>query len=311
MLQLYLCALAVLALAGAIGPPDSDRGASAAHHPREFAPGVRIDWHQRVVEVDATVVLRKGALELLACSPQTREHESVLSVRARPMHIFQAMGLIGLEPGSPVRYDEQRDRFLPPTGTPLELRVRYRHKGVNRTVPAERWLLDVERRRPPESVNWVFAGSRTFDDGRFAADVDGTIICVVDFDTALITVGSLHTSDNRHLWLAANTEAIPPVKTSCTLLIRGANKRIVEVEVTPDGMLRHKDRPLTEGELLKTVLRGETDASRTTVVLRPSAQTSTETIESVVASLARVGIDRTSIEIRQTERSRKKGQPPQ
>ena len=311
MLQLCLCALAVLALAGVAGPPDSDNGASAAHQPREFAPGVRIDWQQRTVEVDATVVLRKGALELLACSPQTREHESILSVRARPMHIFQAMGLIGLEPGSPVRYDDQRDRLLPPTGTPLELKVRYRHGGVGQTLRVERWLLDVERRRPPESVNWVFAGSRTFDDGRFAADVDGTIICVVDFDTALITVGSLHTSDNRHLWLAANTEAIPPPKTPCTLLIRRADKRIVEVEVMPNGALRHEDRPLTEGELLNTVLRGETDASRIAVVLRPSAQTSTETIESVVAALTRVGIDRTSIEIRRTERSPKKDQSPE
>src|ERR1043166_8218583 len=45
---------------------------------RPFQPGVRIDWEQKAVEIDARVVLREGPLELFACSPQTKEHESIL-----------------------------------------------------------------------------------------------------------------------------------------------------------------------------------------------------------------------------------------
>ena len=56
---------------------------------KEFVHGGRIDWTNRRGEVDSRVVLRKGPLELLACSPQTREHESILVVNARPLHIFQ------------------------------------------------------------------------------------------------------------------------------------------------------------------------------------------------------------------------------
>ena len=200
---------------------------------RQYAPGVRIDWQQRAVEVEATICLRQGVLELLACSPQTREHESILAVRARPIRIHQAMGLIGLKPGSPARYDSKRGRWVEASGEALRLEVRYRTKDTIKTVPIEQWLFDTKGRRSPKPLNWVFAGSRNLGNGRFGADVDGTIAAVVDFDTALIALSSLHSSDNQFLWLTANTRAIPPVGTPCTLLIRAAGSTPIEVEVTP------------------------------------------------------------------------------
>ena len=53
---------------------------------------------------------------------------------ARPLHIFQAMGLIGLEPGSPVGYDEKRNQLIPPKGAPLDISVRYGKAGKEKTV---------------------------------------------------------------------------------------------------------------------------------------------------------------------------------
>jgi hypothetical protein len=225
---LFVCALAALGVGNGPAPPVPERPTRVTDSPQKFAPGVRIDWRRRVVEVDAVVVLRKGPLELLACSPKTREYESILAVSARPMHIFQAMGLIGLEPGSPVRYDDKRDRWPAPKGEALQLRVRYRQDDAERTVPVERWLLDVKHGRPPESLKWVFAGSRTLKSGRFGADVDGTVVCVVDFETALIAPGARHSADNEALWLAANTRAIPPTGTTCTLLIRSAKAEVAK-----------------------------------------------------------------------------------
>ncbi len=234
------------ALAGVLGgggfgdpQPAVPNPKSEIRKPRDYAPGVRIDWGRQVVEVDAVVVLREGPLELLACSPNTREHESILVVQARPIHIYQAMGLIGLQPGSPVRYDPNTSRSYAPTGESLDLRVRYRQRSIEKTVKAEQWLLDNERGQLPKSVEWVFAGSRTLDDGRFGADQDGTVVCVVDFATALITVGSLHTADNEFLWLSANTTVIPPIGTHCTLLIRSATERTfaIVLDVAADGTL--------------------------------------------------------------------------
>ncbi|RME40532.1 MAG: hypothetical protein D6788_03095, partial [Planctomycetota bacterium] len=255
-----------------------------------YAPGIRVDWRQRRVEVEAEVVLREGALELLACSPQTREHESVFVVRARPIRLFQAMGLIGLEPGRPVRYDAKTDRLDPPTGEPLRIRVRWesgRKKG--RVEPASLFLRRVDTGQPPESVPWVFAGSRLFEDRRFGADLDGTVICVVDFDTALIAVGALHTADNAALWLEANTEEIPPLGTKATILIDAATASL-DVRVDAEGHLwKGRDR-LRPGDLLRWGGRQEADGRGWRIVLRPSPDVSEQTVRRVRERLRKAGI---------------------
>ncbi len=227
-------------------PPSSVQGV------REFSAGVRIDWQGLTVEVDAEVVLREGPLELLACSPNTREHESILRVPARPLHIYQAMGLIGLEPGGPLAYDEVRERWKPAYGQSLELRVRC---GPNRGVPetpVQRWLLTMDGKEVSERIDWVFAGSESLDSGRFAADQDGTVVCLVDFSSALIAVGALHSADNEQLWLRANPKTIPPRGTGCTLLIRSAN-RVYHIELASTDEIRHEGRVLSRSDLVRLV----------------------------------------------------------
>src|SRR5262249_41080401 len=71
-----------------------------------FAEGVSIDWGRKQVEIDSQVVLRDGVLELLACSRGTKEHESILQIRARPQNVYQALGMLGLPDGQPPRFDE-------------------------------------------------------------------------------------------------------------------------------------------------------------------------------------------------------------
>ena len=196
--------LAVATAAALAAPPASDRPTKKPST-KLFAPGVSIDWSAGEVQVDASVVLRSGPLELIACSPQTREHESILVIPARPISVFQAMGLAGLEPGLPVRYDETTERFKPAVGQRLDIDVRFADGADERTMPIRRWLVDVSTDKPPEEIEWVFAGSHTDDKGRFAADMEGTILCVVDFESALIALEALHTADNAQLWLRANT----------------------------------------------------------------------------------------------------------
>ncbi len=304
---LCICAAFALGADNAGSSPGSDEPAERDNRVKEFAPGVHINWQRRVVEVDAKVVLREGPLELLACSPRTREHESILAVQARPLHIFQAMGLIGLEPGSPARYDEKRDRWLDPVGELLKLRLRYREGNNLRDVPAERWLVDVKRNRPPEKVKWVFSGSRTFESGRFGADLDGTVVCVVDFDTALVSVGALHSADNELLWLVANTDAIPPIGTPLTLLISGARGKNVEVHITAEGSLRIGPAPVEPADVARAVKRGADDV---TVVLLPAPGVSTEDVRTTVDSLVAAGVARASIKVERLDRQREGKTPP-
>lgn len=212
--------------------------------PVPFQPGVVIDFSQPQVQVDATVVLRKGLLELLACSPGTKEHESILRVNARPVHIYQAMGLIGLEPGQPPHRDPATGRIVPATGQPLELLLRYRQAGQVRTVPAYRWLYDLRADRPMRPQYWVFAGSQRLPDGSFYADEDGTVVTVVDFAGALIALPESHTSADQQLSLAALTEHIPPVGTPCTLIIRPAPPQRAEIRMDRFGRCQLDGAPI-------------------------------------------------------------------
>ncbi len=276
--------LAGLCWAGQVSasPPKAQSGPrSERTGVRDFAPGIRIDWGNLTVELAAEVALREGPLELLACSPQTKEHESVLVVRARPLRVFQAMGLIGLESGSPVRFDEKTRRWTPATGEALDLRIRCDTPSPEKEVPAASWLVQTDTQKPPSNLDWVFSGSRSDSRGRFGADSEGTVACLVGFDSALISLATAHSADDEELWLKANTKAIPPRGTGCTLLVRSAYCRTVEVEVEADGSLRLEDKRVSAAELLAEVRRHVGDDRPVRLLIRLAEKTSDSDAERI------------------------------
>jgi hypothetical protein len=190
----------------------------------DFVPGVRIDYRVPQVEVEAWVILRKGSLELFAYSkaPVPKEHESILLLQASPEAIYQAMGLIGLVPGKPMRYFPETGTIRKPSGDPVDVLVRFESDGRTVEASACDWMTDVTRHKPMERTHWLFTGSDRLKDGTFAANLEGTVVTVVDFDSSVIALPDLHTSSNAQLWLEANTEAIPPVGTKATLVLRPA-----------------------------------------------------------------------------------------
>ncbi len=189
-----------------------------------FAPGIRLDYRTPQVEIDARVILREGPIELFAYSkaPVPKEHESILLIDAPAESVYYALGLIGLRPGRPPRYDEVNDHMEPATGDEVEIRVRYGRDGRVCEHPATDWLLDVATGRPPTDLRWVFAGSGRDARGRYTANLEGTTITVVDFESAVVAPASSHSSANESLWLHARREAIPPVDTPVLLLLRPA-----------------------------------------------------------------------------------------
>ncbi len=252
--QLYWAGISLLTaglMAGATSA-QSPAGPSVSKA-KLFAPGVRIDWTNRRVEVDAVVVLRQGALELIACSPQTREHESIFAVEARLLNVFQAMGLIGLEPGSPLHYDEKNQRWIEPMGHALGISVRFEKDDRRVDWPIERWLLRTDTDKVPDQLPWIFTGSARTEGGRLAADDEGTLICVVDFTSALIAVGDRHTADDQQLWLRANTKVIPPIGTKCTLIITERLILPLHLIVDSDGTLVLGTRVLSVEQVVSTV----------------------------------------------------------
>ncbi len=82
-------------------------------------PGIKLNLEERCVDVNATVCLHKGLLELVACTKGSKEHESILSIAARPMHIHTAMLLMGARPGTPAMRKARTGRSS--AGFPLSL----------------------------------------------------------------------------------------------------------------------------------------------------------------------------------------------
>lgn len=261
---------------------------------------MRIDWSIPRIEVDAKVVLRKGPLELFACSPQTREHESIVITKPRPLHLFQAMGLIGLEPGTPVQFDKDKERWDPPTGSAVRISVRYQRDGETRIDPIESWLLNVKTGRPPEPIEWIFAGSLRMEGNRFAADFDGTVICVVNFETAIITPKSLHSADNEALWLAANTEAIPEIGQSCVILVEPlVPARGIRISVRSDGTMIRQGAEISAADISRLFPReqGKSEKKKPEVVLVVEDGVSEDKLNAVIASLTALGLDRSWLKI--------------
>jgi len=89
-------------------------------------PGMTINPREGYVDLEATVCLDEGMLELIACAKGSKEHESILAVEAQPMHIHAALLMLGSEPGhpamrKPVNEEQTRWIHLPPRGDHVDL----------------------------------------------------------------------------------------------------------------------------------------------------------------------------------------------
>ncbi|MCK6455486.1 MAG: YdjY domain-containing protein [Phycisphaerae bacterium] len=209
-----------------------------------YADGITLNWPKRQVEIDATVVLREGFLELLACSPDTKEHESILRVAARPQRIYEAVGLLGVPDGRPPQYDEKSQRVTTPRGTPIDVLVRYRRDGKDSTHDAREWLIQASDRNPVANVRWYWVASAAPPNERFGADIYGTVVALVQFGSSMVLLapnGSIHPpqrepaatsrraiDDTQYantpedLVLLPNPKSVPPEGTTVTLILRPA-----------------------------------------------------------------------------------------
>ena len=99
-------------------------------------------------------------LEFFAVINGTSEHESVLRSPAKPSHVHLGLVMIGLEPGSPVKYSEAAKKWVPArTGR----RCRSR-SSTSRTARRRRCGLPLDAQIDEETHaanDVIFAGSRT------------------------------------------------------------------------------------------------------------------------------------------------------
>ncbi len=200
---------------------------------RPFA-GIVVRLDEATVEVQAWTCLEAGWLEQVACSPNSREHESLVVVKAPPSEIHAALLLAGFEPGSPGTWSYVDDalQFTQPTGARLDVLVRYEN-AVGETIQESMsdWIQDHRGQHGFPDEPWVFGGS-AFETNlpwmgpgeHYVADMTGSIIGLVTFGDEVIGFSRV-IADQEAVQPPAwevRTDHVPPVGTEVTLILRRA-----------------------------------------------------------------------------------------
>jgi hypothetical protein len=182
---------------------------------------LEVDGEQRRVLVNSYVCLRQGQLEQLVTRKRTKEHEAILAVDADARHIHLALVAAKAAPGSPVKF---RPKFEAPAGTPVKITLEYKDKDKTMRVPAQQWIRNIKSKKDLDS-DWVFAGSVLIQDpfqkGKepYYGANDGDVICISNFDTAMLDVPFNSPKDNDDLAYEANTERIPALETPVLIIL--------------------------------------------------------------------------------------------
>ena len=182
---------------------------------------LEIEGTKKRVLVETKVCLRSGTLEQLLTRKRTKEHEAILVGDVDGAVIHTGLILCGAEVGSPVKF---QPKYEPPRGTAIKITLEFIDNGKTIRRPAQEWIRDVKSKKDL-ALNWVFAGSRLFpdpDDDKkppYYLANDGDLICVSNFDTALLDLPIDSNSDNEQLTFEAHTERIPTIGTPVTLIL--------------------------------------------------------------------------------------------
>jgi len=231
-------------------PPDASRPhPGAASQPDRALPplpppagaaayqtGVWIDWNAPAVVLDGRVAQITAPLEFLACFPG-KEHESLVVIGARPTHVFQALGLIGLTHGAPGGFDQAGRRFQPPTGDLVDVSVEWDTDGRRLSNSIWDWTRLRTTGRTPRPRPFVFGGSRPLGDGRLAADLSGAGLAVVDMPDALLGLTRSFGSQDADLWLHVDRSRVPRPGTPVRLTLKEAIARPIAARMDFRGSL--------------------------------------------------------------------------
>ena len=207
-------------------------------------PGVTINLKERCIDIEGKICLDKGMLELVACTKGSKEHESIVAIEARPMHIHTALLLLGAEAGNPAmrrapRGEDKGWIDIPPSGSAVDVLLVFPDKAGK---PAEHPISEfitrssaeadvvrdaaadkqVDRKFPTHT--FLFAGSHLVEDGpgprKYLSDESGNVISIVTFGDELLCLSGVYSDQNDALLWQVNAAGLPDVGTKVTLRLR-------------------------------------------------------------------------------------------
>lgn len=136
--------------------------AEEAQKPVALDQGVTLFMQEKRVEVDARVCIRRGLIELFACSEGGKDHESTVVLKCKPQSLHLALVLLGLKDkrdaggGGPKEVGDA----AAPKGDRVLVYLEWTDKeGKTQRHRAEELIKDVGTNTTMPAVGWVFSGS--------------------------------------------------------------------------------------------------------------------------------------------------------
>lgn len=246
--------VALLMVGGGIAQTDDTAPTKKAEKPEvEMAdgreelklPGIKVNLKERYVDVDATVCLTEGLLELIACAKDTKEHESIIALDAKAAHVHAALLLLGTRPGNPARRmfiegeEEGQGRWIdyPPRGEKIDVFLVVKDeegKAVERPIndflikEEDHYdVLEEEKNKEIERFptnTFLFAGSHIYQGeqgpAKYLADVDGNVISISTFGDELLCLPDITTHGNDGLVWGVDSTHLPEEGTKVILRLR-------------------------------------------------------------------------------------------
>lgn len=199
--------------AAAAPPPESP---PASEPPARWVDlgSVRVDTANRCIVLPGRVNQVEGAIELLACGPGGKTHESIFVLDVAARDLQAALLLLDAAP----RAFTWKIDPTPPGGSPVEVAVARRDAGDTTTstgwTPAGDMVLHRGRSTPMNEARWVYTGSMV-EDGQLAADREQSLIATYWDPFAILNLANECGADDT--MLAAHREALPPLGTPILL----------------------------------------------------------------------------------------------
>ena len=207
-------------------------------------PGLVVNFQKRCVDLEGSICLDEGMLELIACTKGSKEHESIVTITAKPMHVHTALLLLGANNGNPAMSrpaDEQQTRWIhvPPRGDPVDVYLVFKNKqGKVVERPVSEFVARsgkgsdeppaVDENDAQEDVKFphtfLFAGSHLHEEGagprRYLADLSGNVISIATFGDEVLCLPEVHSRDNDALMWQIDSTKLPKVGSKVTLRLR-------------------------------------------------------------------------------------------
>ena len=174
---------------------------------------VRVDSRARTVTATGWVNQVVGPIELLACGPGGKTHESVFVLDVNPVDLQTGLLLLGLKPGTPPTALGEGQ----PRGTPVDIWVDWQEGGRVRSRRAESFVFNIEARKVLPSTPWIFTGS-VFEDGEFKALAEQSLVMTYWDPWGIINL-PLPCGSNDEI-LVVNTNTVPKIRTPITFRIQ-------------------------------------------------------------------------------------------